>query len=283
MLELVNAGTSEYNALQTSIQKRYSNHYQVRDVVHLFARPRHRAGRPAPPISITTYTTDPITKVSDQHLDDLNAMGDQDRPHILSLSGAVEVPHTKGLNLSGVWQYNSGTPFTLTDSNTDPNRNGVFEEPLPAGTYSGAATNVNAITRRERGRLQRRARPGLFARQHPRPATSSSCPDNGNRCIRALRRRLQRHEPRELQQPDRRSSRRRDVPDPALDPQRRPEPDRAVQREVRLLASPTKGSDTVSDPSKTTKGSDTVSDPDSRSTHPTHATYPTYPTHFDPT
>jgi hypothetical protein len=56
------------------------------------------------------------------------------------------VPRTKGLQLSGVYQYNSGTPFTLTDSTTDPNRNGNFEEPLPAGTYSGAAANPDAIT-----------------------------------------------------------------------------------------------------------------------------------------
>ena len=203
-------------------------------VVHLLARPTAPSRAPGATDSITTYTTDPVTKVSDQHLDDRNAMGDQDRPHILSLSGAVEVPHTKGLNLSGVWQYNSGTPFTLTDSNTDPNRNGIFEEPLPAGTYSGAATNANAITRREQGRLQRRARPGLLARRASAPRIGSSCPATATAGSSRLRRRVQRHESRELQQPDRRSSRRRDVPDPALDPQRRPEPDGAVQREVRL-------------------------------------------------
>ena len=84
--------------------------------------------------------------MSDLNLDDRTSLGDQDRPHILSISGALEVPHTKGLNLSGVWQYNSGTPFTLTDSTTDPDLNGIFQEPLAPGTYSGAATNVNAIT-----------------------------------------------------------------------------------------------------------------------------------------
>ena len=77
------------------------------------------------------------------------------------------MPHTKGLNLSGVWQYNSGTPFTITDSNTDPNRNGVFEEPLAAGTYSGAATNVNAITVENTAASTARAAQ-LLARQHPR-------------------------------------------------------------------------------------------------------------------
>jgi hypothetical protein len=53
--------------------------------------------------------------------------------------------------LSGAWRYESGTPFTLTDSTTDPNRNGLFEEPLPAGTYSGAASNRNAITVENKG------------------------------------------------------------------------------------------------------------------------------------
>src|SRR6185295_14001626 len=104
---------------------------------YTYSRGRGTARAPGATDSITTYTTDPVSKLSDQHLDDLNALGDQDRPHILSLSGAVEVPHTKGLNLSGVWQYNSGTPFTITDSNTDPNRNGVFtDETVAAGTYS---------------------------------------------------------------------------------------------------------------------------------------------------
>ena len=121
--------------------------------------------------------------MSDQHLDDLNALGDQDRPHILSLSGAVEVPHTKGLNLSGVWQYNSGTPFTLTDSNTDPNRNGVFEEPLAAGTYSGAANNVNAITVDNKGGFNG-ARGPDFSLASIRAQYQFKLPGSGNRRIR---------------------------------------------------------------------------------------------------
>jgi hypothetical protein len=55
------------------------------------------------------------------------------------------VPHTHGLIVSGVTQYQSGTPFTLIDSSTDPNRNGFFEEPLPAGTYSGVGTNAITV------------------------------------------------------------------------------------------------------------------------------------------
>jgi len=86
----------------------------------------------------------------------------QDRPHLLSFNGALEVPRTHGLNLSGVVQYNSGTPFTLTDSTTDPNRNGSFEEPLPAGTYSGAAANVNSITVENKGGINGARGPDYF-------------------------------------------------------------------------------------------------------------------------
>src|SRR5207253_8683443 len=86
----------------------------------------------------------------------------QDRPHLFSLTGAAEVPHTRGLNLSGVLQFNSGTPFTLTDSTTDPNQNGNFEEPLPAGTYSGAASNVNAITVENKGGVNGARGPAYF-------------------------------------------------------------------------------------------------------------------------
>lgn len=65
---------------------------------------------------------------------------------MLSTSGSLEVPRTRGLVVSAGLQYQSGTPFTLTDSSTDPDRNGSFQEPLPAGTYSGAPTSPNAIT-----------------------------------------------------------------------------------------------------------------------------------------
>src|SRR4030095_7984886 len=88
----------------------------------------------------------------------------QDRPHLFSLSGAVQVPHTNGLNVSGVVQANSGVPFTLTDSTTDANRNGNFEEPLPAGTYTGVSTAFpqNAFTVENKGGFNGARGPGYF-------------------------------------------------------------------------------------------------------------------------
>jgi hypothetical protein len=184
VLELTNAGSFEYNALQTSIQKRYSNHYQVR-LSYTYSRGHGTTRAPGATDTINTYTTDAATRVSDQHLDLLEAIGDQDRPHILSLSGAVEVPHTKGLNLSGVWQYNSGTPFTLTDSNLDANRNGLFtDDTVPAGTYSGATGNPNAITVENKGGFNG-ARGPDFSLASIRAQYQFKLPGNGGRRIRA--------------------------------------------------------------------------------------------------
>ena len=70
---------------------------------------------------------------------------DFDRRHNLVLSGRIgEVPRTHGMTLSGTLRVLSGLPFSLVDTSTDPDRNGILVDPLPAGTYSG--TGPNAIT-----------------------------------------------------------------------------------------------------------------------------------------
>jgi hypothetical protein len=138
--EINNLGWANSNSLQFSVAKRYSRGYQYR-VSYTLSDTFGNVASPggAPDISPTQVGTD-------LNLDEAEARTTQDRPHVLSMTGAVEVPKTGGLQLSGSFQYQSGTPFTLTDSNTDPNRNGQFEEPLPAGSYSGAASNSDAIT-----------------------------------------------------------------------------------------------------------------------------------------
>jgi hypothetical protein len=152
VLKLSNLGYANYNALQTSFHKRFSRHYQFR-LSYTFSRADGIVGSAGATDTITSQTVDPITHAVSLNLDNRFMLSDQDRPHILSVDGSVELPHTKGLVVSGVWQYQSGTPFTLTDSSSDPNRNGVFEEPLPAGTYSGAASNPNSITVENKGGL----------------------------------------------------------------------------------------------------------------------------------
>ena len=145
VLKLSNHGYANYNALQASINKRFRNRYQYR-LSYTLSKADGVVGAAGATDTINTITVDPTTREVALNLDSLFQLSDQDRPHNLSLSGAVEVPKTGGLVVSGAWQYQSGTPFTLTDSSTDPNRNGIFEEPLPAGTYSGPASNPDSIT-----------------------------------------------------------------------------------------------------------------------------------------
>jgi hypothetical protein len=64
-----------------------------------------------------------------------------DRRHNLVISGQALVPKTYGLTVSWIARMLSGSPFTLTDSTTDADRNGSFQEPLPTGTYSGNGRN----------------------------------------------------------------------------------------------------------------------------------------------
>jgi len=55
------------------------------------------------------------------------------------------VPKTGGLNVSWVARALTGTPFTLFNNSVDPDRNGTFAEPLPAGSYSGTGPNAYTV------------------------------------------------------------------------------------------------------------------------------------------
>jgi hypothetical protein len=159
--ELANVGFADYDGLQLSLQKRQSRGYSFR-ASYTYSRGTGIVASPGATDFITTYTVDPTTRVIDYHLDQLQGLTSQDRPHLFSLSGAWQIPHTGGINVSGVVQANSGTPLTLTDSNVDANRNGNFEEPLPAGTYAGASTNPNAISMDYAGGVNGGRGPGYF-------------------------------------------------------------------------------------------------------------------------
>jgi hypothetical protein len=82
--------------------------------------------------------------INSQYLGELRLEGVEvgptsvDRPHILSVSVAYDVPRTGGLKLSSVFQARSGTPFSLIDTTFDIDQNGITaNEYLPAGTYRG--------------------------------------------------------------------------------------------------------------------------------------------------
>ena len=85
---------------------------------------------------------------------------DTDVRHNLVISGSATVPGTRGLLVAGVVRALSGRPFTVLDTNVDPDRNGVLFDPLPAGTYSGAGPN--AVTVENDGGRNGARGPGFF-------------------------------------------------------------------------------------------------------------------------
>ncbi len=100
VLELVNLGYADYNALQMSMHKRFSKHYQFR-VSYTYSKADGIVAAAGATDTIITQTVDPVTRAVSLNLDKLFQLSDQDRPHILSIGGSVEVPHTKGLVVSG--------------------------------------------------------------------------------------------------------------------------------------------------------------------------------------
>jgi hypothetical protein len=137
VLQGVNLGENDYTALQVTVDKRLSDGFSLRGS-YAFSRSRGNTTGGTPE-TIFSQLGD------DLRLDQMYGPSSGDRPHVLSINGTIDIPRTKGLKVSGVTQYRSSTPFSLTNSNFDMDQNGSFTNDwLPAGTYSG--TGPNAIT-----------------------------------------------------------------------------------------------------------------------------------------
>jgi hypothetical protein len=142
----------DYDALQAQFDKRFSDGYGVR-VSYTWSRGYGNAN-PGTSENITTQLLD------DLRLELNEGPTAQDRPHSVSINGMAEFPWLRGVKFSGVLRAYSGSPFTLIDSSTDPDRNGQFQEPLPAGTYSGSGSN--AITVENSGTARGARGPGFL-------------------------------------------------------------------------------------------------------------------------
>jgi hypothetical protein len=129
VFQVGNFGWMDYDALQAQFDKRFSDGYSLR-VSYTLSR-GYGNGNPGTSENIPTQLLD------DLRLELNEGPTAQDRPHSVSVNGTMEFPWMRGVRLSGVLRAYSGSPFTLTDSTTDPDRNGQFQEPLPAGTYTG--------------------------------------------------------------------------------------------------------------------------------------------------
>jgi Carboxypeptidase regulatory-like domain/TonB dependent receptor/TonB-dependent Receptor Plug Domain len=134
-------GSIDYNSLQFSGTKRYSNGWQAR-ISYAYSRGRGNvpAGQADTPDS---------QFLGDLRLDNEYGPTTVDRPHILTLTGSYDVPRTGGLKLSGVFRARSGTPISLRNTTFDHDSNGSTQnEYLAPGTYTGAgpdASSPNAI------------------------------------------------------------------------------------------------------------------------------------------
>jgi hypothetical protein len=130
VLQSVNVGWVDYDSLQLQVDKRFSRGYAFRFGYTLSK-------------GFGNTSQGQNDQIDTQLLGDLrlNLMEGPttiDRRHNVVISGTYEVPHAGGLRFSSVTHALSGTPFSITDDTTDPDRNGlVGNDWLPAGTYSG--------------------------------------------------------------------------------------------------------------------------------------------------
>lgn len=132
--EPVNVGRYNYDGLQLQFNKRFSHGYSYR-VSYTRSRTRGNTSGVVATI-IPTQVGDAL------NLDANVGPTDEDRPHVLSINGTLDVPRVRGLSVSPLLRYMSGQPFSLTSSSFDLNRNGRSDDEfLPAGTFSGRGRN----------------------------------------------------------------------------------------------------------------------------------------------
>jgi hypothetical protein len=152
VLQRINAGRTDYDALMLQLDKRYSSNFSARVSYTLSYSRGNTSGNGIPQSSFQL--------LDDLRLDLNEGPTDFDRRHNLVVSGTALVPRTRGLTVSWVARALSGLPFTVHDTTTDPDRNGILFDPLPAGTYSG--TGADSISVESDGGRNGARGPGFF-------------------------------------------------------------------------------------------------------------------------
>jgi hypothetical protein len=132
-----NVGKVDYDALLLSLNKRFSRNYSARVSYTLAYSRGNTSGSGVPGSGFQV--------LDDMHLELNEGPTTFDRRHNFVVSGQALVPRTGGLNVSWVVRALSGTPFSLTNNNIDPDRNGSQSEPLPAGDYTSTSTTAGAV------------------------------------------------------------------------------------------------------------------------------------------
>jgi len=138
VIQYVNVGELDYNALMLQVKKRFSNNYSTQVSYTLARSNGNTSGNGAPQSGFQLR--------DDLRLNLNEGPTDFDNRHNFTVSGTALIPKTGGLNLSWVARAISGRPFSLINQNVDPDLNGVQAEPLPAGEYKGTGTNAFEVT-----------------------------------------------------------------------------------------------------------------------------------------
>ena len=133
----VNVGETDYDALMLQLDKRFSENYSAR-VSYTLAHSRGNT-------SGAGVVASGFQVLDDMHLELNEGPTNFDQRHNFVVSGTAVVPRTGGLNFSWVVRALSGTPFSLTNGNIDPDRNGTIAEPLAAGDYSGVGDDGYSV------------------------------------------------------------------------------------------------------------------------------------------
>jgi len=150
----VNAGRTDYDALLTQLEKRFSNAFSMRMSYTLAYARGNNSGNGFPASNFQVG--------QNLNLDLNEGPTDFDRRHNLVVSGRALVPFTHGMTFSWVARALSGLPFTLLNNDVDVDRNGTLFDPLPAGTYSGTAARDTYTVKDYDGTRNGARGPGFF-------------------------------------------------------------------------------------------------------------------------
>ena len=133
----INVGETDYDALMVQLDKRFSSNYSARVSYTLAKSHGNTSG--------AGIAASGFQVLDDLHLELNEGPTNFDQRHNLVVSGTALIPKTGGLNFSWVARALSGTPFSLTNGNIDPDRNGTIAEPLAAGDYSGTGADAYTV------------------------------------------------------------------------------------------------------------------------------------------
>jgi len=134
----LNIGETKYNALQLSLDKRFSRGFQFKTSYTLAKGTGNVSGSGTPTANFQTQ--------SGLNLEEGRGPTAFDRRHNFVFSGLYRVPRTRGLVVSTIVRALSGSPFTILNSTIDTNQNGINFDPLPAGAVTNSRTFANGET-----------------------------------------------------------------------------------------------------------------------------------------